>query len=152
MSSDHPGPRYGPLLELLRTADNLWNVSRQLFDRWDLSPSQFNILNLLRGSAEGLTQVELSRALIMHRSNVTGLIDRLEKRKLVARQANPNDRRAWRVRLTAAGEQLIGKILPEYHRLAEEVWGGIPVRRAEQMAQDLRLLSERAQHLVGELS
>src|SRR5687768_9528186 len=81
-----PGPRYASLLQVLRTAETVWNASRVFFGRWDISPSQFNVLNLLRGS-EGISQIELSTLLIMHRSNVTGLVDRLEERKLVKRQA-----------------------------------------------------------------
>src|ERR1035438_1816121 len=73
----HPG--YQALMELLRTADTLWNASRVFFERWDLSPSQFNVLNLLHLNPEGLSQTDLSRQLIMHRSNLTGLVDRLEK-------------------------------------------------------------------------
>src|ERR1043166_6368679 len=74
-----PGPRYGALLQLLRTAEALWNSSRLFFARWDLSPSQFNVLNLLCDHPDGCTQIELSRQLIMHRSNLPGLIDRLEQ-------------------------------------------------------------------------
>ena len=46
--SSTSGPRYQALIELLRTAENLWNASRVFFARWELSPSQFNVLNLLR--------------------------------------------------------------------------------------------------------
>src|SRR5580698_5762227 len=95
--STAPGPRYQALIELLRTAENLWNASRVFFARWDLSPSQFNVLNLLQDHPAGLTQAELSRSLIMHRSNATGLIDRLEGRGLVRRTDDPEDRRAFKV-------------------------------------------------------
>src|SRR5919197_4265703 len=101
-SGSSPGPRYQALLQLLRTAEALWNASRLFFARWDLGPSQFNVLHLLYGQPEGCTQVELSRWLIMHRSNVTGLVDRLEARGLVRRRDNTNDRRAYRVVLTPA--------------------------------------------------
>ena len=84
--SARPGPRYQALIELLRTAETLWNASRVFFARWDLSPSQFNVLNLLYEQPGGCTQIELSRQLIMHRSNVTGLVDRLEARGLLQRQ------------------------------------------------------------------
>src|SRR5690554_4751842 len=90
------GPRYQALLQLLRTSETLWNSSRVFFAQWDISPSQFNVVNILKEQPEGLTQVELSRLLIMHRSNVTGLVDRLEQRKLIQRKDNPNDRRAYR--------------------------------------------------------
>ena len=56
-----PGPRYRALLQLLRTAETLWNASRLFFVRWALSPSQFNVLNLLYDKPDGCTQIELSR-------------------------------------------------------------------------------------------
>src|ERR1700733_10022948 len=97
-----PGPRYQALIELLRTAETLWNASRAFFARWDLSPSQFNVLNLLHDLPGGCSQIELSRQLIMHRSNVTGLVDRLESRGLLRRTDSPTDRRAFTVILTPA--------------------------------------------------
>src|SRR5436190_7007025 len=144
-----PGPRYEPLIQLLRTAETLWNVSRVFFDHWDISPSQFNILNLIHGTPLGLTQTELSRELIMHRSNVTGLVDRLEKRMLVKRRSEPSDRRTWRVILTKKGEEILREILPEYYRLAEEVWGTILPRDADRIAADLANLSTQAVELLN---
>src|SRR5512140_1215944 len=120
VGEDHPG--YRALMELLRTADTVWNASRVFFDRWDLSPSQFNVLNLLHLNPGGLSQTDLSRQLIMHRSNLTGLVDRLEKRGLVARREVAADRRAYSVVLTAAGSRLLCEILPQYYQDAARVW------------------------------
>jgi DNA-binding MarR family transcriptional regulator len=139
-----PGPRYEALLQLLHTAETLWNASRAFFTRWDLSPSQFNVLNLLCEEPAGCSQTELSRRLIMHRSNVTGLVDRLEKRGLVVRRANPADRRAWFVLLAPPGRRLLNEILPVYYAAAEQVWGDVPVRRARALADDLERLSRNA--------
>ncbi len=133
-----PGPRYQALLQLLWTADTLWNTSRVFFGRWDLSPSQFNILNLLSDQTDGCTQIELSRWLIMHRSNVTGLIDRLEARGLVRRRDSVRDRRAYRVMLTPDGRKLIHQILPRYYKAAEKVWGDLSATRARQLVADLK--------------
>ena len=133
--------RYKALVELLRTAEALWNASRVFFDRWKLSPSQFNILNLLYLTSEGCTQIELSRQLIMHRSNVTGLVDRLEKRGLLQRKDSSTDRRAYKVVLTSAGRKLIAQILPDYYEAAETIWGKFPKRRTQQLAGDLEKLS-----------
>jgi DNA-binding MarR family transcriptional regulator len=145
--SDAPGPRYPALLHLLRTAENLWNASRAFFARWDLSPSQFNVLNLLTDQPEGLSQVQISRLLIMHRSNVTGLIDRLEKRGLLQRHASPGDRRAYRVILTPAASDLLSRILPDYYRLAEQVWGDLPITRTKRLLADLSHLDTNLAHL-----
>ena len=146
-----PGPRYLPLLQLLRTAETIWNASRLFFQQWDLSPSQFNILNLLRGSSEGLTQIDLSRELITHRSNITGLIDRLEKRDLVQRKTSQFDRRVWRVSLTKDGAELIHEMLPSYYRLTEQVWGDTPAVKAELIAKQLKHLATEAEHITAKL-
>ena len=141
-------PRYLALLELLRTADTLWNSSRLFFARWQLSPSQFNVLNLLHGHPDGLSQIELGRLLIMHRSNVTGLVDRLEKRGLLQRQDVARDRRAYRITLTASGRKIVQQILPEYYRVAEDVWNGFPTHSAKQWAADLKRLGHNAQKVT----
>ena len=133
--------RYQALLQLLRTAENLWNASRVFFDKWNLSSSQFNILNLLHMTPGGCTQVELSRLLIMHRSNITGLVDRLEKRGLLQRKDNPADRRAYKVLLTPSGKKLIEKILPDYYEAAGKIWGNFPDARTKQLVGDLEKLS-----------
>jgi DNA-binding MarR family transcriptional regulator len=149
--SDVPGPRYPALLQMLRTAETLWNSSRVFFGRWDLSPSQFNVLNLLSGEADGLSQAGISRQLIMHRSNATGLIDRLEERGLLHRRATPGDRRAYRVVLTPAARRLLERILPGYYRLAEEVWGNLPVARVRQLLADLSHLDANLAQLKPRL-
>ena len=139
-----PGPRFGALIELLRTAETLWNASRVFFAKWDLSPSQFNILNVLCDQPDGCSQIELSRELIMHRSNVTGLVDRLEARSLVRRTENPDDRRAFNVVLTPAGWKLIREILPHFYQAAETVWDATPVKRADQLVAELQTLGANA--------
>jgi DNA-binding MarR family transcriptional regulator len=147
-----PGPRYKALIELLRTTETLWNASRVFFARWDLSPSQFNVLNLLYDLPDGCSQIELSRQLIMHRSNVTGLVDRLESRGLLRRTDNPADRRAFNVLLTPAGKRLIREIQPHYFRAAEEVWGGITTTRAKQLVAELQTISASAEKMAARLS
>lgn len=143
-------PRYQALLQLLRTAETLWNTSRLFFERWNLSPSQFNVLNLLHLNPDGCTQIELSRLLIMHRSNITGLVDRLEKRGLLQRKDNPKDRRAYKVTLTSAGKKLIGKILPDYYQAAENVWDKFPEARTRQLVGDLQKLSNNLDRFFPE--
>lgn len=142
-------PHYRLLLQLLRTADTIWNASRLFFDRWDISPSQFNVLNLLHLCPEGLSQTELSRELIMNRSNVTGLIDRLEKRDLVKRKEVASDRRAYRVVLTTAGLKLIREILPHYYAGATQVGGSLSPERAEELTAVLTQMAKEAEAIAG---
>ena len=146
---NHPG--YRALMELLRAADTVWDASRIFFERWDLSPSQFNVLNLLHLNPDGLSQTDLSRQLIMHRSNLTGLVDRLEKRGLVARREVAADRRAYSVVLTPAGTRLLREILPRYYEEAARVWDRLPARRAAELIADLQQVARNAQHIAAKL-
>jgi DNA-binding MarR family transcriptional regulator len=142
--------RYQALIQLLRTADTIWNASRLFFERWDLSPSQFNVLNLLYSERFGLSQAELSRQLIMHRSNVTGLVDRLEHRRLVARQDVAADRRAYRVVLTPAGKRLVNRILPAYHKGARRVWDGFSMKAIQEAVATFHRVSRNAEWVASE--
>ena len=145
-------PRIEALIQLLRTAETLWNSSRVLFARWDLSPSQFNVLNLLIEQPEGLSQIDLSRALLMHRSNLTGLVDRLEERGLVKRCDMPDDRRSYRVVLTPPGRRVMKEILPHYNQAAEAVWGDITVKRVSELNSELAQVCANAERLAAELN
>ena len=148
-AADHRGPRYQALIQLLRTAETLWNASRVFFVRWDLSPSQFNVLNLLWGEPAGVTQSELSRQLLMHRSNVTGLVDRLERRKLVKRLTVRGDRRAYRVVLTPDGSSLMEQVLPHYYAAAELVWGDLSAARIQQLIEELQVVCANAERTAA---
>jgi len=150
-NSPATGRRYESLLQLLRTSETIWNASRLFFARWDLSASQFNVLNVLHGHEVGLTQVELSRALITHRSNVTGLVDRLEKRGLVRRKAVPGDRRAYSVQLTLPGGQLVEEILPEYYGRVNAAFGPIPLRELPQLNRRLAEIEARTARIAAQL-
>lgn len=143
--------RYEALLQLLRTSETIWNASRLFFARWELSPSQFNVLNLLGDHTEGLTQTELSHALITHRSNVTGLVDRLEKRGLLVRKAVPGDRRAYSVQLTKAGAQLVEEILPEYYARAEAAFEPIPLKDLPRLNRQLAEIDATATRIAAQL-
>ena len=147
-----PGPRYEALVQLLQTADTLWSASRVLFNRWGLNPSAFNILYLLEGEPEGLTQIELSRRLLMHRSNVTGLVDRMEARGLVERRESPGDRRAYQVVLAADGAKLLRRILPVYYEVAEQVWGRLSLDRTRRLVEDLAEVSARTERIAASMT
>ena len=138
------GLRYDATLQLLAASEALWNASRVFLKQWNLSPSQFNVLNLLLDAPNGCTQVELSRKLIMHRSNVTGLVDRLESRKLVRRQDSKTDRRAFNVVITDKGADLMRQIHPHYYQAAEDLWGGISAGHARSLATEVSIVSANA--------
>ncbi|HUW32625.1 MAG TPA: MarR family transcriptional regulator [Planctomycetota bacterium] len=86
-----------------------------------LTAAQLNVLLVLRAAEPaGMLMSEIGRKLVVTRSNVTGLVDRLERRGLVSR-AGHDDRRATVVRLTQEGTLLLGRIVPAHARMLAEL-------------------------------
>jgi DNA-binding MarR family transcriptional regulator len=82
----------------------------------ELTPPDVGILRLLRVAA-GLSQQELAAKLQIHPSRLVAILDNLEKRGLVERRANPDDRRLYSLHLTKDGGSLleqIGKVAREH--------------------------------------
>src|SRR5438552_10641246 len=77
----------------------------------NLTPAQFDVISHL-SVAPGITQQDLSERLLVTKGNTCGLLDRLEALGLVERQDDPEDRRAHRLYLTEAGNQLAEKVIP----------------------------------------
>jgi DNA-binding MarR family transcriptional regulator len=86
----------------------------------------------------------------MHRSNITGLVDRLEKRGLVRRQEVAADRRAYRVVLTQAGAGLLREILPRYYEGADRVWSKLSARRAAELVTDLQQVAQNVERIAAQ--
>jgi len=75
---------------------------RQVLRAFNLSTSQYAVLQLL-DTAEGWRLTDLSERLLVDKSTITRIIDRLEQAALVQRVSDPGDRRVQRVVLTAEG-------------------------------------------------
>jgi DNA-binding MarR family transcriptional regulator len=102
------------LLSLWWTANMVSKLSNRFFSEHLASEAQFNVLVLVKDSKELMTQNDLSKKLFVDKSNITGLIDRLEKQKLISREKVAGDRRSYHIKLTKAGDTLITKLNAEY--------------------------------------
>ena len=110
------------LLSLVRTSSLMQKLSDRFFSRFGLTDVQFNILMILKEHrSDGLSQQQLSEHLIVTKSNVVGLIDRLERSGYVTREAHPSDRRFNQIVLTRKGEQLEAKIEKLYFKEVDKM-------------------------------
>jgi DNA-binding MarR family transcriptional regulator len=92
------------LLNVLRTADALTQRLAEALKPFGLTPSQYNVLRILRGAgAEGSRCGEIAERLVAHDPDVTRLLDRLERSGLVTRARDAEDRRVVRTTITARG-------------------------------------------------
>ena len=89
---------------------------------------QFDVLNQLQRERAGLTFVELSRRLLVTAGNLTGIVDRLHAEGLVRRAVHPDDRRAFRLTLTAKGRRLVRRAQGRHHRVLTALLAEVPDR------------------------
>lgn len=137
-------PGYDLIIRLLETANVLVKESHRLFRPHGLTEAQFNVLNVLGPAPDGLSQRELSELLVVDRSNVTGLLDRMEKAGWVRRTDHPEDRRVYLVTLTAIGRQLWQKVLPIYMAEVKKVTSVVSEADMKRAMETLRRLDESA--------
>ncbi|MGD1024699.1 MAG: MarR family transcriptional regulator [Candidatus Sulfotelmatobacter sp.] len=97
-------------LDLLRTTDMLSRGPAQVLKTQALSSTQYNVLRILRGSPEGLPCGEVANRMITRDPDVTRLLDRLEKRGLIARSREAKDRRTVMARITTEGLKVLTRL------------------------------------------
>lgn len=96
---------------LLRTADVLRRLAGAVVEANGITAQQYNVLRILRGAGErGLPTLEIVERMIESTPGITRLIDRLESKKLVARERCINDRRQVFCRITAGGLSLLAAL------------------------------------------
>jgi MarR family 2-MHQ and catechol resistance regulon transcriptional repressor len=101
----------------------------------DLTWSQFAVLETLYHLGP-MTQGEVSAKVLKSGSNMTTVIDNLERDGLVRRERDVEDRRVIHVHLTEAGTQKIEKVLPGH---------------VAALVEELGVLSPKEQEMLGEL-
>jgi MarR family 2-MHQ and catechol resistance regulon transcriptional repressor len=77
-----------------------------------LTHAQFDIIATL-GNTPGMTYKELGDKTLITKGTLTGVIERLEQKGLVARQRCNIDKRSYFVRLTPAGEDTFNEVFPK---------------------------------------
>ena len=128
-------------LEIGETAHAL----RRSFDRRSAvlgaTRAQWKVL-LKLSRKPGLRQVELADILDVEPITLCRIIDRLEESGLVERTRDPEDRRAWRLHVTAGSQPLIEKLHALAAELAAEAFAGVDPRDVEIARQVLARVRE----------
>ena len=106
-------------LSLLVTTEALSRNAEKVLRAADVSPTQYNVLRILRGSPQGLPCREIGERMISRDPDITRLLDRLEKRALISRCRETKDRRTVLTRITPQGLRLLSELdapVAEMHR------------------------------------
>lgn len=96
-------------------------AGQDLFRPHRLTLAQFNLMSLLSDADEGMRAADLAQGLVVDASNVTGLLKRMKKVRLLKDVANPADRREHIVVLTAKGRRIWKKANRKFVRTVAAV-------------------------------
>jgi DNA-binding MarR family transcriptional regulator len=139
-----PCPEEVTHLEMLRTMGALSHRFAQVFKTEDLSSTQYNVLRILRGASEGLPCGEIGNRMVTRDSDITRLLDRLEKRTLISRCRESKDRRTVWTRITPAGLELLARLDEPMRAAHREGLGHLGTERLSLLAELLRAARQAA--------
>ena len=108
-------------------------------ERLDLTPPQFYVLATI-GYAGGLPFSEIGEKMMVTVSNLTGIVDRLEEKKLVARERDARDRRVVRVMLTDKGLKVYRNTIPVFEKSIAQFFSPLNKNQQKELAGLLRKL------------
>ena len=98
---------------------------------------------------EGLKQSELAELLDLQPISLTRLLDRLADNGLIERRADPNDRRANRLYLTAAAKPLLARLTELGGDIMETVLDGLDEKSIERMLKQLVTLKDNLRRAIS---
>jgi DNA-binding MarR family transcriptional regulator len=110
-----------------------------------LTPPQFYVLATI-GYAGGLPFGEIGAKMMVTVSNLTGIVDRLEEKKLVLRKRDEDDRRVVYVVLTDKGAKLYRSTLPVFEKTVSEIFSSLDGAQQKELSALLRKLNPETAH------
>jgi DNA-binding MarR family transcriptional regulator len=108
-------------------------------EKLDLTPPQFYVLATI-GYAGWLPFGEIGEKMMVTVSNLTGIVDRLEEKGLVARERDTHDRRVIRVRLTEKGSKLYKNTIPLFEKSISQFFSPLDKSQQKELSSLLRKL------------
>ena len=121
---------------LQKAADKLALQAEQLLKSKGLTGAQYNVLRILRGAEpQGLACSSIAERMISHDPDMTRLLDRMEKRRLITRQRQSDDRRVVKTRITRGGLELLKRLDPTVRELHKRQFAHMAAVRIRTLAE-----------------
>jgi MarR family transcriptional regulator, organic hydroperoxide resistance regulator len=129
---------------LLKAADSLSQEAEQLIKAGGLTPSQYNVLRILRGAEpDGLLCRGISDRMISRDPDMTRLLDRMEKHNLITRERQKEDRRVIKTRITTEGLKLLKTLDRPVHELHKNQFRHMSSAHLKQLVELLAEVQKR---------
>lgn len=123
-------------LKLLKASSTIEaELRRRLRDQFGSTLPRFDVMSALSRSPDGLKMSEISDRLRVSNGNVTGIVERLVESGLAVRLAVPGDRRANRVKLTAAGAETFAALAAAHEDWIDKMLGGLDAKQIDMLSE-----------------
>jgi len=123
-------------LALLKAADALGQQAEQLIKSAGLTGTQYNVLRILRGAQPGgLACRAIGDRMISHDPDMTRLLDRMEKRGLIRRERQKDDRRVVKTHITSQGLDLLKPLDHPMRELHKRQFRHMPAMRVKNLVE-----------------
>lgn len=124
---------------LTRALDSVRKSIEKEIRSYGLNPTEFAVLELLYNKGEQTVQ-KIGEKVLIASSSITYVVDKLEKKNLILRTPNPEDRRITQVSITDEGKALMDDIFPGHAKAVQRILEGLTMEEKEEMISQLKKL------------
>ncbi len=107
--------------QLMKVAKILKNKLDSTLKNYDITASQFSVLNIIHQKTTELTSAEIASSLSSDRPTISGIILRLEQKGMIVRKENPLDRREEKISLTQKAQSNMATVIEKSNQISREV-------------------------------
>ena len=126
-----------PFLILMQTSKAIHDRIKEEMTKNKLGITEFSVLEVLYQKGRQTIQ-QIGSCILVSSGSMTYVIDKLEQKGLLSRNACPDDRRVIHVTLTDNGNELMNEIMPKYHELVDDIFETLDSDQAETLVQLLK--------------
>ncbi|WML42718.1 MarR family transcriptional regulator [Neobacillus sp. PS3-40] len=126
-----------PFLNLMQTSKAIHERIKEEIAKNKLSITEFSVLEVLYQKGKQTIQ-QIGNCILISSGSMTYVIDKLEQRGFLSRNACPDDRRVIHVILTDYGNEMMNEIMPKYHEFVHHMFDSLDSDEAETLVKLLK--------------
>ena len=130
---------------LIKASRQLKNKLDKALKKFDITAAQFSVINQIKSSEQPITAAEIAQRLGSDWPTISGIVNRLEKKGVLLKVDNPEDKRSCYLQIDIESNHLIERITAISHELTLEVFSIYSEKEAEQLAKMIHKLIERTE-------
>ncbi|MEI6522037.1 MAG: MarR family transcriptional regulator [Bacteroidota bacterium] len=111
------------IINMLYTSNWLERKMKNFFDDAELTPQQYNVLRILRGSKESLSTNQIRERMLDKMSDASRIVDRLIVKNLATKKTHSSDKRLVQVEITKKGLKLLENLDPKILEMEAGITG-----------------------------